>query len=146
MDSRTPHIRYNKELVSVLGEEESAIDFAQEAARDLLRCHPEITAMFLMSENIAIGALHALHQLSVAIPREMSLVSCGDFLQTRYLFPPLTVVDIPFARIGYLAMRTVHHQLLDSPDPDANRNVVLKGRIVERASAGPPRRGPIRVS
>lgn len=66
------------------------------------------TAIFAASDPIAIGALRALHEAGVKIPKEMSVIGFDNIDESNYTFPPLTTVFVPTYEIGSTGMRMLH--------------------------------------
>jgi len=59
----------------------------QELARD-----PEVTAVFVANDDMAIGVLRALQESGLHVPRDVSLVGFDDIPPAAYLSPALTTV------------------------------------------------------
>lgn len=113
-------------------------DGGYQAALRLLAVRPPPTALFVANNLMAIGALRAMHNLGVQIPREMSFISFDDLALAELTTPPLTVVSRPSTEQGVLAMRLLQFRMEKSPDAAA-RKIVLETRLVVRGScAGPP--------
>jgi LacI family transcriptional regulator len=96
------------------------------------------TAIFAANNLMTLGALKALHDMRVDIPRQVSLIGFDDLDTGPLLRPPLTVVDRPMVEQGVLAMRLLL-QRLDGTEADRTpRRVVLATRLVERGSTAAP--------
>ncbi len=66
--------------------------------------HPP-TAVVAISDKTAFGALEALKERGLQIPRDMALVSIDDVLESAHTTPPLTTVSVPRAEMGREAVR-----------------------------------------
>lgn len=97
------------------------------AATRLLAEHPQTTAVFASSDQIAVGALLALHEHGIRIPEQMAIVSFDDSPDAEYAWPPLTAVRQPIDRMAAAAVA----RLLDSTGPDHVRFPV---QLIARAS------------
>ena len=104
---------------------------------ELFSTRPETTALFVMGERIAIGAMHALNQLGKSIPGDVSLISCDDAPEASYLSPPLTVMRIPNRKLGYTAAQRVHRMITKSNTLPKTREPWMRGELVVRESTAP---------
>jgi LacI family transcriptional regulator len=109
-----------------------------ELARELLALDDPPTALVLGHNQLAVGVLEALHERSVRIPEELSLVACDDVDVTRLHEPPIDVVSRDLVDLGAAAGKLLLDRLSDRDAPP--RRLVLPTRFVPRAStAAPPR-------
>jgi DNA-binding LacI/PurR family transcriptional regulator len=98
---------------------------------------PQVTALFVANDQMALGALRALHEAGRRIPRDMSVVGFDDIPEAPYFTPPLTTVRQDFDEMGRRGLRLLL-DTIESPDgPPAHHEVVPE--LVVRASTGPPR-------
>ncbi len=119
--------------------EQEALEFGHQGTLELFRTHPEITALFVMGERVAVGAMHALNQLGKPIPAKVSLITCDDAPEVPYLNPPLTVVRIPNRKLGHAAAQWVH-RMIEKPGTQ-NRHPQepwMRSELVIRESTAPP--------
>src|SRR5213078_1322127 len=70
------------------------------AALELLALEDRPTAIFAANDSMAIGALSALAESGVAVPREMSLSGFDDIPIAHYVNPPLTTIGVDIAELG----------------------------------------------
>ena len=98
------------------------------------------TAIFTWTIKSALGVLSALHDRSIAIPAEISLISMPDVWLAAYVWPPLTTVEVPLGAMGSRAVDLLAALVAGEPP---ERIVVShpRPRIVNRGSVGPPPRG-----
>jgi LacI family transcriptional regulator len=80
---------------------------AATAARLLLERHPELTAIFVQNDVMAIGVYSAVRATGRWIPDDVAVVSCDDTPFAPYMTPPLTSVHIPFAETGARAVEVL---------------------------------------
>ncbi|WP_424466820.1 LacI family DNA-binding transcriptional regulator [Pseudoclavibacter helvolus] len=98
-----------------------------QAGRELLA--GEATAIFCSNDQLALGVLHAAHELGVEVPGRVSIVGFDDIPEAAHFWPPLTTVRQDFSVAG----RRCVEQLLD--DDDAMPTPTLA--LVHRASTAP---------
>ncbi len=52
-------------------------------------------AIFCSSDAIAYGALHALRELQIRVPEDVSVIGYDDLARSMYCLPPLTTMHVP---------------------------------------------------
>jgi LacI family transcriptional regulator len=72
---------------------------AKSVAEVMRSAHPP-TALLSISNMMTLGALHALHDLGLRAPADLSIVGIDDFDFAELLDPPLTVVRVPLASMA----------------------------------------------
>jgi LacI family transcriptional regulator len=107
---------------------------AAAAARLLLERDPDMTAIFVHSDTMAIGVLSALAAAGRRVPAEVAVVSCDDMPFASYLIPSLTSLRVPFAETGELAVRLLLSLIAGEPAPD--EPVLLPVELIVRDSCG----------
>jgi LacI family transcriptional regulator len=105
------------------------------AALRLLDRSPDLTALFVQSDLMAFGALHALYDRGVGVPQECAVVGCDDIPMAAHAVPPLTTVHIPFYETGGAAVRLLLEEVAGEGGPRDQR-VLLPVHLVCRASCG----------
>lgn len=96
---------------------------------------PEVTAVFVASDEMAFGVIHALHERGRAVPGEVSIVGVDDIALAAYCSPPLTTVRQDFYRSGAAAVAL----LLDRAGTGGRDGAVIPATLSVRASTAPPR-------
>lgn len=86
-----------------------------EGAEHLLQQAPAVTGVACANDDMAAGAMLALHRAGVDIPGAMSVTGFDDTPMSEIIWPPLTTVRQP---IKLLAERAV--QMLAAADPQAD--------------------------
>ena len=105
-------------------------DAGFQALRELERRGVEFDAVVAASDLIAIGALRALQESGIDVPREVSVVGFDDIPAASHTNPPLTTVVQDTRRAGDLLVETLLRQI--AGDPAANS--VIPTRLVVRKS------------
>lgn len=96
---------------------------------------PEVTAIFAANDQMALGAMRALHELGRAIPDAVSVVGFDDMSEARSFWPPLTTVHQNFHDVGRIAMEKLIAQIED-PEEVAD-TTLIPTQLVIRDSSGP---------
>jgi|tagenome__1003787_1003787.scaffolds.fasta_scaffold20709051_2 LacI family transcriptional regulator len=108
------------------------------ATCELLTNHPEVTALFALSNQNALGALRAFAERKLTIPNDLSLVTFDDAPFAEYLASPLTVVRQDVESIGHKAAELLIEQIRTGEKPNQLVHRVPV-EFVERSSIGPPK-------
>jgi DNA-binding LacI/PurR family transcriptional regulator len=107
------------------------------AALELLRRHPELTAIYASSLSQAVGVLDAAWRVDLRVPDDLSVVTYDEMPLAEHLRPPLTTISMPLAELGAAAVDAVIEQLEGAPP----HCIVIERppQVVVRASTAPPR-------
>jgi DNA-binding LacI/PurR family transcriptional regulator len=104
-----------------------------QAAITLLRASQRPTALLLDSDQLALGALRAAHELDIAVPRQLSIVGLDDIPAAANSTPPLTTIRQPLLDKGVAAGRL----LIEATQGRPPRTVTLPTQLVLRGSTAP---------
>ena len=105
---------------------------AYTAMQRLLPHNPD--AVFVASDNMALGALRALQEAGRRVPDDVAVVGFDDMPFAARTNPPLTTVRQPVQRTGAVAAETLI-DLIEHPDAQPRR-ILLPTELVIRASCG----------
>lgn len=112
-------------------------DFKQESGRvlanELLALRSPPTALFVCNNLMTVGALAALHQRGLGVPKDVAVVGFDDLPWAEALDPPLTVVRQPAYDVGRQAMELLLLRINDPSRPPVT--VRLRPELVVRRSA-----------
>jgi LacI family transcriptional regulator/LacI family repressor for deo operon, udp, cdd, tsx, nupC, and nupG len=108
-----------------------------QALEALLELPEPPTAVLACSDDLAFGALHALHDAGVGVGTDISLVGFDDLPLAAHTQPPLTTLRQQRRALGERLAELLHAAILDRSVPV--RGVELAPRLVVRRSSGPVR-------
>lgn len=111
-------------------------DGGYNAARLAMALEAPPTALFAGSDEAAIGALYALQEMGLDVPKAVSVSGFGNLPQAQQTWPGLSTVDHPVAEIVERATALLM-TILAGREPES-RQVVLPCRLVMRGSTGAP--------
>jgi LacI family transcriptional regulator len=107
-----------------------------EAATDeLLTAAQRPTAIIAGGNQVLAGCVRALARHRIAIPDEMSLVTCDEVALSELHSPPIASVGRDTAAIGRVAAELLLHRLSGSSEPEM---VVLPTQFTSRGSVAAP--------
>jgi len=98
----------------------------------ILLYHPD--AVFIASDMMAIGAMHAIHDAGLRIPEDVAVVGFDDIPAAVRAIPPLTTIRQPINRSGAMAAQLLI-DIIEHPTPEPRR-MLLTTEIVIRKSCG----------
>jgi DNA-binding LacI/PurR family transcriptional regulator len=102
-----------------------------------LAADPDVTAIFVANDQMALGVLRALHERGREIPREVSIVGFDDIPEAQYFTPPLTTVRQDFSEMGRSSLRLLLELMQDTGQPP-QRLTIAPELVVRRSTAPPP--------
>ena len=102
-----------------------------EGALKLVTRRPDLTALFCMSDAIAIGAMRTCMDRGMRIPDDLSVTGFDNIGVSRFCEPPLTTVIQPAERIGEVAMTLMVNRLKGLPMQERQ---ILPTELVIRGS------------
>jgi LacI family transcriptional regulator len=95
----------------------------------------DFTAMFAITDNMAVAAMSALKAAGKRVPEDCAIIGFDNNDKVaRYTDPPLTTVDNPFYETGKLAAE----MLIDMIESRPPKSVTLPVSLVIRQSCGCP--------
>jgi len=106
------------------------------AALSLLRGADRPSALFALTDSIAVGALHAADELGLRVPADVSVMGFDDIPLASFIIPPLTTIAQPIYAIGETAATILLAQLGEPQSPP--QSVLLPTSLVVRRSTAPP--------
>ena len=124
-------LRYDPALVVSGG---SRSDLAQAAVQRLLNLPAPPTALVVANNAMTIGAMRALRDARLAVPRDMALAAFDDFEWADLFSPRLTTIAQPCSGIGSQAVQLLLSRLAEPALPP--RTIRLKPRFMRRESCG----------
>ncbi|WP_130830708.1 LacI family DNA-binding transcriptional regulator [[Erwinia] mediterraneensis] len=94
-------------------------------------------ALLVANDQMALGAMHALHQFGIAIPQQMSLMGYDDTAESAWYQPPLTTVRQDLRLLGEVSV----DRLLARLHAETDTTPALETSLVLRATTAPPSQG-----
>lgn len=109
-----------------------------EAMGSLLDRKERPTAVFVASDEVALGALKAAKLAAVSVPHDVAIVGFDDLPIAPFIDPALTTVRVPAREIGAVAARALM-EAISHATPRSKPSKVLTTELIIRDSSGPPR-------
>ena len=94
------------------------------------------TAVLVMSDVMAMGAMWAAGEVGLRVPEDLSIVGFDDLNVSRHSNPPLTTVHQPIRQKGEEAARLLL-RMIAHPDMERPEHKTLETRLMIRGSTAP---------
>jgi LacI family transcriptional regulator len=107
------------------------------AAVALLALPNPPTAIFASNDDMALAAMDALRGQGLRVPDDISVVGFDGIPQAALVYPPLTTVSQPLAKMGRVATQMLLDRLNDPGKPV--RRIELPTELIVRGSCRPLR-------
>lgn len=109
------------------------------ATRLLLAAEPRPTAVFAASDEMAVGAVHAVREAGLRVPEDVSVVGIDDHEMAEFF--ELTTVAQPVREQGQLAARLLLEVLEGDRQPHWQPPAItVPTRLIVRGTTAPPAR------
>lgn len=90
------------------------IENGYHATFSLLTRHPQLTALFVYNDLMALGAMQACRELGRHVPDDCAIVGFDDIQVAGLVSPPLTTIRLDKYQVGQAAIRRLL-EMLDQP-------------------------------
>ena len=94
----------------------------------------EVSAVFIANDQMALGAMRALHEAGRVVPDQLSIVGFDDLPEARFFVPSLTTVRQDFTELGRRVM-TVLARVLDHGERPGAELVPTELEVRESSAA-----------
>ncbi|MRR52202.1 MAG: LacI family transcriptional regulator, partial [Rhodocyclaceae bacterium] len=105
-------------------------------AKELLGVDPRPTAIFCISDTLALGAITAARELGLRVPEDVTVVGFDDVEHTTMLHPYITTVAQPCYELGKQSAHLLHARM--TRGAEIPRQTILEHRLIVRESSSPP--------
>lgn len=102
----------------------------------LLEKTHDFTAVFCFNDIAAIGAIRALKDAGLTVPKDVSVVGFDDILSAAYYSPSLTTVRQPLFEMGQRGAQVLLDRIAHR-DKEYPAEIVMAPELVVRESTGP---------
>jgi LacI family transcriptional regulator len=107
------------------------------AAEKLMSRSPDLTAIFALSDSIAIGAIRALKDIGLRVPEEVSVIGFDGLTMAKYSVPRLSTIQQDTAM---LAKKSVDDLLMRISYGGPAVHELIPYEYIEGESVGPSRK------
>ena len=114
---------------------QSRLEDGWQATSQLLELPERPSALVVGNNLMTIGAVGAIEELGLRVPRDVALVGFDDAIWASVLHPRLTTVAQPTYELGRAAADLLMRRI-DAPDVRVPLRTAMSGRLVIRDSCG----------
>ncbi len=137
--AETLHIEVDPQLVAQLQGPEPGPGPGLEVTRRLLEGKRPFSAIFAFNDVTAIGAILALREAGLRVPRDVSVLGFDDVLIAATNNPPLTTIHQPLRAMGQAAATTLLGLIRDEiPHPHPPVITVFPKLVVRKSTGHAP--------
>jgi len=103
------------------------------AASSARRGVPEVSAVFVANDQMALGVMRAFREAGLSVPGQVAIAGFDDIPEAEFFAPPLTTVRQDFTAVGQASIRMLVSRL-ESESTDGDERVVIEPRLIVRSS------------
>jgi LacI family transcriptional regulator len=96
----------------------------------------EFNALFAVHDGLAYGAVEALNEHGLSVPKDVSVVGYDDQDPSAYYHPPLTTIRQPMRQIGEEAARLLFRRLRTKSQLPRQRVSLEPSLVVRQSTLG----------
>ena len=104
-------------------------------AKELLNVSPRPTAIFCISDTLALGAITSARELGHRVPEDVTVIGFDDVEHTTMFHPYITTVAQPCYELGKHAANMLYAQM--NQGKEIHRQVILEHKLIIRESSAP---------
>jgi LacI family transcriptional regulator len=104
-----------------------------EPTKRLTAATKDFTALVCFNDTSAIGAVRALHEAGLRVPRDVSVVGFDDIVSAEFQVPSLTTIRQPLKHMGQLAAKILLERVAN-PGKEYPATIQVKPELIVRES------------
>lgn len=129
------NIVYDSSLVYLC---ENNLDFEDgyENAKKIIAEHPDIDAIFAVTDLVAIGIIKYFNEIGIPIPKQIAVFGFSNWFMSSIITPKLTTIDQPGFEIGKKSATILFDEIHSKKnnEPIVFQSIELETSIIERES------------
>ncbi|HEV2136829.1 MAG TPA: LacI family DNA-binding transcriptional regulator [Terracidiphilus sp.] len=130
-------VEVDPELVVSLNRDLTSPELGYPVVQQLLSAKRPFTALVAFNDISAIGAIRALEDVNLRVPKDVSVIGFDDIKAAAYTVPRLTTINQPLEEIGRIATQSLLNRIHDTMPP--RDEITVEPELVVRDSTGPVR-------
>lgn len=111
------------------------VEFAYQAACDLLDEAPDLTAVVMAYSAAVVGLNRALQERNRSTPEDFSIVGIAPGKIANLVHPALSSVDFPLHQVGYQAAKMLMRQIAEGAV--GVQQILVPPQLIIRETSGP---------
>jgi LacI family transcriptional regulator len=118
---------------NLIAESTANIEGGEQAVKALLNSKEKFTAIVAYNDLMAIGAIHALFDAGLDVPKDVSVLGFDDLVVSRACRPKLTTMNYPIEEMAAYATN-LSVRLVNEPEKNFSNTHLFMANLVERDS------------
>ncbi len=122
----------------MIAEGDWSAESGERAMRQLLESAPNIDAVFVANDQMALGALGVLHQRGISVPDDIAVVGFDNVPDSAYFYPPLSTIDQPLLELGRVGVQKLNQMIAtarrDDDGMEKSTTLLMPKMIVRQSS------------
>jgi LacI family transcriptional regulator len=112
--------------------ESLTVEAGKQIAEQLFSGENRPDAIIACNDLLAIGVMHGAHEMGLNIPEDVAVMGFDNVILSRYVFPPLSTIDMHAEKVGECAIR----KMLEMIDQKKNKpeKILVEPHLVVRGS------------
>jgi LacI family transcriptional regulator len=110
----------------------------EQAFRQLLELYPDLDAVFVGNDQMALGVLQVACRRGLNVPSNLGVVGFDGIPEAAYFWPPLSTIRQDLYELGCTAVKQVVHAIEASRDSDKDDNLQagqIEPKLIVRESS-----------
>jgi LacI family transcriptional regulator len=117
----------------------------EKALRQLLERRPDVEAVFICNDQMAVGALQAARAMGRRVPENLAVVGFDDIPESAYFQPSLSTIKQDMVEVGSCAVRELSRVIEESHQSrvvvQPKTSLIQPELVVRASSIAPPPSG-----
>ena len=108
-----------------------------EAAKKLFDQYPQMDAVFVANDQMALGAMSVIYEKGLSVPEDIGLVGFDNIAESAYYYPALTTIQHDQHQVGTLAVREIIRiiEIIQRRETPEYKTILLKPDLLVRKSS-----------
>ena len=107
-------------------------DSGYQAMQELRQRRPDLTAVFVFNDLMALGAMNGLHAQGIRVPEDISIIGYDNIFYASTFEPALTTIAQPIAAIGQECIARLLERIHQPEKQPAHTTLPVE--LIERSS------------
>jgi LacI family transcriptional regulator len=135
--ARALGIEIKPELVVSLDRDMFSPELGYPVVQQLLATRQRFTALVAFNDVSAIGAIRAMQDFNLSVPRDVSVIGFDNIRAAAYTLPRLSTISQPLEEIGRIATQSLLNRIHGTATP--RDEITVEPELMARESTGPVR-------
>lgn len=101
---------------------------------DLIQKYPQMDAVFVANDQMALGVLHYCQKLGKRVPEDMAIIGFDNITEGEFFCPSLSTVTHPMRELGNRGVKSLIDQINGVTLSELDKHVVLPTQLILRDS------------